>query len=77
MLQDVHVPGASVYLVWGLAVFFVIQGLSFILRLWRRPLAVLLCAFFVMTLITVPWSGPEMVWKDMVFLGVSLWWLLT
>ena len=75
MLGDLKIPGASPYLAWALIAFLVIEGLALVLRFWQKRFAFLLAVFFVITLITVPWSEPGAVWKDMAFLGAALWWL--
>lgn len=77
MLQDSGVPGASLYLVWAIAIFLALSGLSLLLRFWQKRFAFLLIAFFVVTLITIPWSAPGAVWKDVALLGVSFWWLFS
>ncbi len=75
LIQATRVPGPSVYLAWGVIVFLGIGGLSFFLRVWRRPIALLLVAFFIAKLFLLSWGSSEAVWKDMTLLAVSLWWL--
>ena len=73
MLRDAHVPGASVYLVWALVAFLIVSGMSVVFRFLQSRFALLLSIFFIITLITVPWTEAGAVWKDLTLLGASLW----
>ena len=75
MLQDFRVPGASLYLAWVIIFFLALAASSLVLRFWQKRFAFLLSAFFVVTLITVPWTSSGAPWKDLALLGVALWWL--
>lgn len=77
MLQDFRVPGASLYLAWAIIFFLALAALALVLRFWEKRFAFLLTAFFVVTLITVPWTSPGAPWKDLALLGVALWWLFS